>query len=81
MTTAAKDIKQHKPLPAPNSDFYEFAADLSAEELAIVKMLLVMLVIGLTCAGAGANPYQSQSKEGTESQSSKTIQVTTKDGR
>src|ERR1043166_4120062 len=37
MTTPAKDIKQHKPLPAPNSDFYEFAADLPAEEMAIVK--------------------------------------------
>src|SRR5499433_2985394 len=37
MTTAAKDIKQHKPLPAPNSDFYEFAADLPAEEQAIIK--------------------------------------------
>jgi glutaryl-CoA dehydrogenase len=29
--------KQPKPLPAPNADFYEFAADLPAEELAIVK--------------------------------------------
>ena len=37
MTTATKDTKQPKPLPAPNSDFYEFAADLPAEELAIVK--------------------------------------------
>ena len=37
MTTAAKDIKQHKPLPVPNSDFYDFASDLPAEELAIVK--------------------------------------------
>src|ERR1051325_5415743 len=37
MTTPAKDIKQHKPLPAPNSDFYQFAEDLPAEELAIVK--------------------------------------------
>src|ERR1700755_2777734 len=37
MTTASKDIRQPKPLPVPNSDFYEFAADLPAEELAIVK--------------------------------------------
>ena len=37
MATERKEIKQHKPLPAPNSDFYEFAADLPAEELAIVK--------------------------------------------
>jgi len=37
MTTAAKDIKKAKPLPAPNGDFYEFAADLPAEEMAIVK--------------------------------------------
>src|ERR1041385_4810882 len=32
-----KEIRQPKPLPAPNPDFYEFAADLPAEELAIVK--------------------------------------------
>src|ERR1041385_4557263 len=37
MATASKDVKQHKPLPAPNSDFYQFAEDLPAEELAIVK--------------------------------------------
>jgi glutaryl-CoA dehydrogenase len=37
MATATKDVKPHKPLPIPNSDFYEFAADLPAEELAIVK--------------------------------------------
>src|SRR6201988_387061 len=37
MATERKEIKQPKPLPAPNSDFYEFAADLLAEELAIVK--------------------------------------------
>src|SRR5262249_10976997 len=37
MTTAAKDTKQHKPLPAPNVDFYEFVADLPAAEMAIIK--------------------------------------------
>src|SRR5262245_5508939 len=37
MATERKEIKQPKPLPAPNSDFYQFAEDLSAEELAIVK--------------------------------------------
>src|SRR5215468_2041104 len=37
MATPVKDTKQHKPLPAPNSDFYQFAEDLPAEELAIVK--------------------------------------------
>src|ERR1700740_2756416 len=37
MSTAIKETKQHKPLPGTNSDFYEFAADLPAEELAIVK--------------------------------------------
>src|ERR1700750_2198466 len=37
MTSAAKDDKQKKPLPAPNSDFYEFAETLPAEELAVVK--------------------------------------------
>src|SRR5262250_2783967 len=37
MATPSKEIKQPKPLPAPNSDFYEFAESLPAEELAIVK--------------------------------------------
>src|ERR1043165_8696677 len=37
MATERKEIKQNKPLPAPNSDFYDFAADLPAEEMAIVK--------------------------------------------
>ena len=37
MATERKDVKQPKPLPAPNSDFYEFAETLPAEELAIVK--------------------------------------------
>jgi glutaryl-CoA dehydrogenase len=37
MATERKEIKQPKPLPVPNSDFYQFAADLPAEELAIVK--------------------------------------------
>src|SRR5499425_3314511 len=37
MATERKEIKQPKPLPAPNSDFYEFAESLPAEELAIVK--------------------------------------------
>jgi len=37
MATERKEIKQPKPLPAPNADFYEFAADLPAEELAIIN--------------------------------------------
>src|ERR1044072_8078490 len=37
MPTERKEIKQPKPLPAPNSDFYQCAEDLPAEELAIVK--------------------------------------------
>jgi len=40
MTTAtrpAKEIRQPKPLPAPNSDFYEVYETLNAEELAILK--------------------------------------------
>src|SRR5258705_13784806 len=37
MATARKDIKQPKPLPAPNSDFYYLYETLPAEELAIVK--------------------------------------------
>ena len=32
-----KDIRQPKPLPAPNSDFYELVETLPAEELAVVK--------------------------------------------
>src|SRR6202162_4646492 len=36
-TVAAKTRKQPKPLPAPNSDFYEVYETLSAEELATVK--------------------------------------------
>ncbi|HXI69694.1 MAG TPA: acyl-CoA dehydrogenase family protein, partial [Verrucomicrobiae bacterium] len=35
--TTAKTIKQTKPLPAPNSDFYELYETLNAEELATVK--------------------------------------------
>ena len=35
--TATKENRASKPLPAPNSDFYEFAETLPAEELAIVK--------------------------------------------
>src|SRR5260370_25924686 len=36
-TVAAKPGKQPKPLPEPNSDFYEVYETLSAEELATVK--------------------------------------------
>jgi alkylation response protein AidB-like acyl-CoA dehydrogenase len=36
-TEAAKPTKQPKPLPAPNSDFYEVYETLSAEELKTVK--------------------------------------------
>jgi glutaryl-CoA dehydrogenase len=36
-TVAANPAKQPKPLPAPNSDFYEVYETLSAEELATVK--------------------------------------------
>src|SRR5205085_9181886 len=34
---AAKTVKPHKPLPAPNSDFYYLYETLPAEELAILK--------------------------------------------
>jgi alkylation response protein AidB-like acyl-CoA dehydrogenase len=37
--TAAKTIKQPKPLPPPNSDFYELATTLPADELAVVKQV------------------------------------------
>ena len=33
MPAPSKEIKQPKPLPAPNSDFYELAETLPAEEL------------------------------------------------
>jgi hypothetical protein len=39
MATGRKDIKQPRPLPAPNSDFYELAQTLNAEELAVVKQV------------------------------------------
>ena len=38
-TAVKKDIRQPKPLPAPNSDFYELAETLPAEELAVVKQV------------------------------------------
>ncbi|HKR83200.1 MAG TPA: acyl-CoA dehydrogenase family protein, partial [Terriglobales bacterium] len=37
MASPVKDVKQHKPLPVPNVDFYEFAETLPAEELATLK--------------------------------------------
>src|SRR5438093_8050478 len=39
MATERKDIKQPKPPPAPNSDFYELAETLPAEDLAVVKQV------------------------------------------
>src|SRR3989442_7262880 len=36
---AKKDIRPPKPLPAPNSDFYDLASTLPAEELAFVKQV------------------------------------------
>jgi alkylation response protein AidB-like acyl-CoA dehydrogenase len=39
MPTAGQDIKQPKPLPAPNSDFYQLAETLNAEELALLKQV------------------------------------------
>jgi alkylation response protein AidB-like acyl-CoA dehydrogenase len=35
----SKDARQPKPLPAPNSDFYQLAETLNAEELALVKQV------------------------------------------
>ena len=35
--TAPKEVRQPKPLPAPNSDFYQFAETSNADELAILK--------------------------------------------
>jgi glutaryl-CoA dehydrogenase len=38
-TNHLKDVKQPKPLPAPNSDFYELAETLAADELAVLKQV------------------------------------------
>ena len=38
-TTATRPVKQPKPLPAPNSDFYQLADTLNAEELALLKQV------------------------------------------
>ncbi len=38
-TTATRPVKQPKPLPAPNSDFYQLADALNAEELALLKQV------------------------------------------
>src|SRR5262247_2192990 len=35
--TAVKEVRQPKPLPAPNSDFYHLAETLSADEMAVLK--------------------------------------------
>src|SRR6202012_2475497 len=42
-TPTAKIIKQPKPLPAPNADFYELVETLPAEELVIVKQVRVFM--------------------------------------
>src|SRR5881398_1600293 len=39
MSSATKDAKQPKPLPAPNSDFYDLAETLQPAELALVKQV------------------------------------------
>src|SRR5258707_1821514 len=39
MASQGKEIKQPKPLPAPNSDFYDLRSTLSAEEQEIVKQV------------------------------------------
>ena len=38
-TTSGKDIKSTKPLPAPNSDFYQLAENLPPEELTTLKQV------------------------------------------
>src|SRR5258705_12887243 len=37
MATQKKEIKQPKPLPAPNSDFYDVTSTLSADEQEILR--------------------------------------------
>jgi alkylation response protein AidB-like acyl-CoA dehydrogenase len=43
VATATNDGKQAKPLPLPNSDFYELAETLGAEEHALLKLLRTFL--------------------------------------
>src|SRR6266404_608012 len=44
-TNAKKEVKKPKPLPAPNSDFYQLAETLPAEELAVVKQIRAFMEI------------------------------------
>src|SRR3954462_13322595 len=39
MATERKEMKQPRPLPAPNSDFYDLVETLPAEEVAVVKQV------------------------------------------
>ncbi len=39
MPATAKDVRQQKPLPAPNSDFYQLADTLNEEERALLKQV------------------------------------------
>src|SRR5215510_4874383 len=39
MSTSGKDVKLSKPLPPPNSDFYQLAETLPPEELATLKQV------------------------------------------
>ena len=39
MSTTSKEVKPHKPLPPPNSDFYQLAETLPPEELATLKQV------------------------------------------
>jgi glutaryl-CoA dehydrogenase len=41
--TAMKEVRQPKPLPTPNSDFYHFADTLSADEQAILKRVRILM--------------------------------------
>src|SRR4026208_1964903 len=39
MSTTSKEVKPHKPLPPPNSDFYQLAETLPQEELATLRQV------------------------------------------
>ena len=39
MSTSGKDVKLPKSLPPPNSDFYQLAETLPAEELATIRQV------------------------------------------
>ena len=46
-TTGGKDIKPPKPLPPPNSDFYQLAETLPPDELATLRQEKVSCLVSI----------------------------------